>query len=152
MMTKKKGLFIAVSIVIFMVVAGVFVISSISNAGWYSTEEYRVKVPESLTTSVDGKNLLFYQNSKIVGGVTHYSEAVSDDEIVNMLQHDEEWSSYSLESDTLADKLLVFVNGDGEYHHYIYHTQGKGTYVLWVQSEAIQGDVEIAIVEQFEIL
>lgn len=124
----------------------------IFNTPWYKTTDYELKIPSSFQISSDDENILIYQAEKNVGGITHYTESTTYDALINLLQNGEQWSSYSLESDNFADKLLTFVNTSSkEYHHYIYRTQNKGIYDLWFCTNDISEENELMIAEQFKI-
>lgn len=147
-LAKKLGIVFVVSVgfvLVFLLV--------VSNMQWYNAEDYRLKIPNGFHVSVDGETVLLYQVEEPVGGVTHYIESMTYDDLIILLQKGEEWESYSLESDHFSDKLLSFVNVDGEeYHHYIYRSLNDGIYDLWLNSGKISNAVETEIVEQFKLV
>lgn len=147
-MTKRAAIIFASFVVIILI--SLLVVAKLQ---WYSTEDYRLKIPDNLHISADGENLCLFQNEELVGGVTHYTESISYDDLIVLLQGAEEWKSYSLESDSLADKRLSFISADGEeYHHYLYRDLDRGIYDLWLNSEEISDVAEAEIVGQFELI
>ena len=134
--------------VVFVLVVGIYLFSSSS---CYTTADYQLKVPNSFQISPVDDGLVISKDTVTVGGITLYAEDLSYDALMDLLQDGEQWVSYSLESDKMADKLLSYEDAAGEWNHYLFRVSNERIYDLWFCADTVSPKVESWIVENFRL-